>query len=103
MSIKKSYQRQQKTIDKVAEGNYTVTIDNKPNKETLIIRTRTNYRKEAQPMSEKAQNAFEKLSENISKVPEAKKEYLLGLADGIALMVEQEEQKEVLNGSEQCI
>lgn len=52
-------------------------------------------------MSEKEQKAFEKLSENIGKMPDAKKEYILGLADGIALMAEQEEQKEVLNGSEQ--
>ena len=52
-------------------------------------------------MSEKEQKAFEKLSENISKMPDAKKEYLLGLADGIALMTEPEEQKEVQNGSEQ--
>ena len=52
-------------------------------------------------MSEKGKNAFEKLSENIGKIPEAKKEYLLGLADGIALMTEQKEQDTVQNGSAQ--
>ena len=53
-------------------------------------------------MCDRDQEAFKKLSENIGKIPEAKKEYLLGLADGIALMAEQEEQKDVPNGSVQC-
>ena len=52
-------------------------------------------------MSEKEKKAFEKLTENISKMPDAKKEYILGLADGIALMTEQKEQNTVQTGSAQ--
>lgn len=52
-------------------------------------------------MSEKEKKALEKLTENIGKIPEAKKEYLLGLADGMALMTEQKEQDTVQNGSVQ--
>lgn len=52
-------------------------------------------------MSQNEQKALERLSENISKMSDSKKEYILGLADGIALMTEQEGQKEVPDGSEQ--
>lgn len=44
-------------------------------------------------MSENEQRTLKKLSENISKMPDSKKEYILGLADGIALMTEPEELK----------
>lgn len=51
-------------------------------------------------MSEKEKNALEKLSQNISKMPDSKKEYLLGLADGIALMSDPDK-KEDKDGSTQ--
>ena len=45
-------------------------------------------------MSQKEQEIMEKLSGSISKANETQKEYLLGLADGMALMSNKEEQND---------
>lgn len=44
-------------------------------------------------MSEKGKTAAEKLAEAFDALPEAKKEYLLGYADGVAGMAEKKAQE----------
>lgn len=42
-------------------------------------------------MSQKEKEILEKLGDSISKASESKKEYLLGLAEGMALMMDKEQ------------
>ena len=44
-------------------------------------------------MSEKEKTILENLSKSLEKATDSQKEYLLGLADGMALMAEKAEQK----------
>ena len=49
--------------------------------------------KEEQKMSEKEKAILENLSKSLEKATESQKEYLLGLADGMALMAEKKDKE----------
>lgn len=45
-------------------------------------------------MSDKERDIVKAISEAMKKLPESKKEYLIGYADGVAAMAEKKEEKE---------
>lgn len=68
-------------LDKCLEGTYHVLIANK------IVAINT---KKEDIMSDKEKTILENLSKSLTKATDSQKEYLLGLADGMALMAEGE-------------